>query len=238
MPLLRTHLPRRPRARSRRPGATDGESMVEAAFLELPYPGDGVVDEDSLTEQTPRSRRSLPERPLVARRLLLRACRRRGGARTSVGRLGIVWFDAHGDLNTPGVVAERKPLGDAAAHAARLGHGGRGGRGSGRGPEPRPARRRRSSPRVAYASAKKASRRRSTAWTPSTSRSTATCSSPTAAFRCSCPSREGSRPEAAEAVLRRDGEAHARRRARLLGSRPRIPRTSRGLARFCRAVGL
>src|SRR4029450_7956872 len=42
-----------------------GEAVVEAAFLELPYPEAGVVDEDTLTEQSLALACSLPERPLV-----------------------------------------------------------------------------------------------------------------------------------------------------------------------------
>ena len=79
----------------------DGESMVEAAFLELPYPEAGVVDEETLTEQTLALACSLPERPLVAGGY---CCAHVGAVEalaTRVGRLGIVWFDAHGDLNTP-----------------------------------------------------------------------------------------------------------------------------------------
>ena len=79
----------------------DGESMVEAAFLELPYPEAGVVDEDTLTEQTLALACSLPERPLVVGGC---CCAHVGAVEalaTRVGRLGIVWFDAHGDLNTP-----------------------------------------------------------------------------------------------------------------------------------------
>ena len=75
--------------------------MVEAAFLELPYPEAGVVDEDTLTEQTLAIACSLPERPLVVGGC---CCAHVGAVEalaTRVGRLGIVWFDAHGDLNTP-----------------------------------------------------------------------------------------------------------------------------------------
>jgi arginase len=75
--------------------------MAEAAFLELPYPEAGVVDEDTLTEQTLAIACSLPEKPLV----LGGCCCAHVGAvealATRHGRLGVVWFDAHGDLNTP-----------------------------------------------------------------------------------------------------------------------------------------
>jgi len=74
--------------------------MVEAAFLGLPYPEAGVVDEDTLTEQTLALACSLPERPLVVGGC---CCAHVGAVEalaTRVGRLGVIWFDAHGDLNT------------------------------------------------------------------------------------------------------------------------------------------
>jgi len=94
----------------------DGESMVEAAFLELPYPEAGVVDEDTLTEQTLALACSLPERPLVVGGC---CCAHVGAVEalaTRVGRLGIVWFDAHGDLNTP----ESSPSGNPWGMALRM----------------------------------------------------------------------------------------------------------------------
>jgi arginase len=75
--------------------------MVEAAFLELPYPEAGVVEEDTLTEQTLAIACSLPERPLVVGGC---CCAHVGAVEalaTRVDRLGVIWFDAHGDLNTP-----------------------------------------------------------------------------------------------------------------------------------------
>ena len=83
--------------------------MVEAAFLELPYPEAGVIEEDTLTEQSLAIACSLPERPLVVGGC---CCAHVGAVEalaTRVGRLGIVWFDAHGDLNTP----ESSPSGNA-----------------------------------------------------------------------------------------------------------------------------
>jgi arginase len=74
--------------------------MVEAAFLALPYPEAGVVEEDTLTEQTLAIACSLPERPLVVGGC---CCSHVGAVEalaTRVDRLGVVWFDAHGDLNT------------------------------------------------------------------------------------------------------------------------------------------
>lgn len=75
--------------------------MVEAAALELPYPETAVVDEESLDEQTAKLAAALPELPLV----LGGCCCAHVGAVTGLAargrRLGVVWLDAHGDLNTP-----------------------------------------------------------------------------------------------------------------------------------------
>ncbi|MEO8290313.1 MAG: arginase family protein [Gaiellaceae bacterium] len=79
----------------------DGEAMVEAAFLELPYPEASVVEEETLTEQNLAIACSLPVRPLV----LGGCCCAHVGAVESLAtrfeRLAVVWLDAHGDLNTP-----------------------------------------------------------------------------------------------------------------------------------------
>ena len=83
--------------------------MVEAAFLELPYPEAGVVEEDTLTEQSLAIACSLPERPLVVGGCCCAHVGTVEALATRVGRLGIVWFDAHGDLNTP----ESSPSGNA-----------------------------------------------------------------------------------------------------------------------------
>jgi arginase len=80
---------------------TGGEAMAEAASLEVAYPETGVVAEDTLDEQTRVLAASLSERPFV----LGGCCCTHVGAVTGlaarVGRLGVVWLDAHGDLNTP-----------------------------------------------------------------------------------------------------------------------------------------
>jgi arginase len=86
-----------------------GEAMAEAAFLELPYPEAGVVEADTLAEQTLLLASELPDRPLV----LGGCCCSHVGAieALSAGEecLAVVWFDAHGDLNTP----ETSPSGNA-----------------------------------------------------------------------------------------------------------------------------
>jgi len=78
-----------------------GESMAEAARLPLPYPEAAVVEEETLDEQTLAVAVDLPERPLV----LGGCCCAHIGAVEALaarnGRIALVWFDAHGDLNTP-----------------------------------------------------------------------------------------------------------------------------------------
>ena len=83
--------------------------MAEAAHLPLSYPDTGVVERDSLAEQSDALARTLPARPLVLGGC---CCSHVGAVRGLVergGRLGIVWLDAHGDLNTP----ESSPSGNA-----------------------------------------------------------------------------------------------------------------------------
>ena len=75
--------------------------MAEGAALELPYPDTGVVEKDSLEEQTAELAAMLPERPLVLGGC---CCAHVGAVRGLAGRvsrLAVVWIDAHGDLNTP-----------------------------------------------------------------------------------------------------------------------------------------
>jgi arginase len=80
---------------------TGGETMAEAAHLELPYPEVSVIEADTLAEQNLLLASELPDRPLV----LGGCCCSHVGAieALSAGEecLAVVWFDAHGDLNTP-----------------------------------------------------------------------------------------------------------------------------------------
>ena len=78
-----------------------GEEMIEAAFLPLPYPEAGVVEEETLTEQNLALAASLPERPLVLGGCCCAHVGAVEGLATRHDRLAVVWFDAHGDLNTP-----------------------------------------------------------------------------------------------------------------------------------------
>jgi arginase len=79
----------------------DGEAMAEAANLPVAYPEAGVIEEDSLVAQTLALAAELPDRPLV----LGGCCCSHIGAVEGLAarheRLAVIWFDAHGDLNTP-----------------------------------------------------------------------------------------------------------------------------------------
>jgi arginase len=86
-----------------------GESMAQAARLPLPYPEASVVEEDSLGEQNLAIAMDLPERPLVLGGCCCAHVGAVEGLAARSGRLGLVWFDAHGDLNTP----ESSPSGNA-----------------------------------------------------------------------------------------------------------------------------
>ena len=96
-------------ARVPRAWGEGGDEMVEAASLPLPYPETIVVEENSLSEQSLALATQLPERPLV----LGGCCCAHVGAVEGLAarhkRLALVWFDAHGDLNTP----ETSPSGNA-----------------------------------------------------------------------------------------------------------------------------
>jgi arginase family enzyme len=85
-----------------------GESMAEAARLPLPYPEVAVVEEDTLGEQNLAIASELPERPLVLGGCCCSHIGAVEGLAARYGRLGLVWLDAHGDLNTP----ESSPSGD------------------------------------------------------------------------------------------------------------------------------
>jgi arginase family enzyme len=86
-----------------------GEAMADAAYLELPWPEAAVVAEVTLDDEIAAVARMLPARPFV---LGGSCCAHVGAVRELVrrgGRTGVVWLDAHGDLNTP----ESSPSGNA-----------------------------------------------------------------------------------------------------------------------------
>jgi len=77
--------------------------------MRLPLPEAAVVEESTLDAQVETLGRVLPARPL----LLGGCCCSHVGAVRELarrhGRMGVVWIDAHGDLNTP----ESSPSGNA-----------------------------------------------------------------------------------------------------------------------------
>jgi arginase family enzyme len=89
-------------------GDASGETMAEAAHLPVPWPEAATIDEETLEEQIAVMGRQLPARPLVLGGC---CCSHIGAVRELArhGRIGLVWIDAHGDLNTP----ESSPSGNA-----------------------------------------------------------------------------------------------------------------------------
>jgi arginase len=75
--------------------------MVEAAWLPLDYPEASVVEEETLRAQTLAVASDLPVRPLVLGGCCCSHIGAVEGLAARHGRIGVVWFDAHGDLNTP-----------------------------------------------------------------------------------------------------------------------------------------
>jgi arginase len=77
-----------------------GEAMAEAAGLPLPYPEAAVVDEDTLAAQSLALARELPERPIILGGCCCAHIGSVEGLAARHGRIAVLWFDAHGDLNT------------------------------------------------------------------------------------------------------------------------------------------
>jgi Arginase family len=77
-----------------------GESMAAAAHMDAPWPEAATIEEDTLESQIDVMGRQLPARPLVLGGC---CCSHLGAVRRLArdGRIGVVWLDAHGDLNTP-----------------------------------------------------------------------------------------------------------------------------------------
>ena len=86
-----------------------GDAMAAAANMVLPWPEAAVIEESTLDAQIVAMARELPSRPLVLGGC---CCSHVGAVRELArrhGRVGVVWLDAHGDLNTP----ESSPSGNA-----------------------------------------------------------------------------------------------------------------------------
>ena len=80
---------------------TGGEGMVEGARVPLPYPEVAVVERDTLAEQNEAVAETLAQRPIVLGGCCCSHIGAAQGLASRVERLGLVWIDAHGDLNTP-----------------------------------------------------------------------------------------------------------------------------------------
>jgi arginase len=78
-----------------------GDAMASAAELSLPYPETAVVERDRLEEQSAAVAAVLPERPVVLGGCCCSHIGAIRGLAARMPRLGVLWFDAHGDLNTP-----------------------------------------------------------------------------------------------------------------------------------------
>lgn len=78
-----------------------GETMAAAALLLLPFPETAVIEEGSVEEQSLALASDLPDRPLVLGGCCCSHIGAVEGLAARHGRLAVVWFDAHGDLNTP-----------------------------------------------------------------------------------------------------------------------------------------
>ena len=77
-----------------------GESMAEAAWLELPYPETAIIEAETLEEQNLALAADLPERPLILGGCCCSHIGAVEGLAARQDRLAVIWFDAHGDLNT------------------------------------------------------------------------------------------------------------------------------------------
>lgn len=83
--------------------------MADAAHMHAPWPEAAVVEEETLEAEIAQVARELPTRPVI---LGGSCCAHVGAARELArrhGRIGVVWIDSHGDLNTP----ESSPSGNA-----------------------------------------------------------------------------------------------------------------------------
>ena len=78
-----------------------GEGMADGARIPLPYPEVAVVERATLEEQNEAVADALPTRPIVVGGCCCTHVGAATGLARRVERLGLVWIDAHGDLNTP-----------------------------------------------------------------------------------------------------------------------------------------
>src|SRR6187431_2782767 len=78
-----------------------GEGMAEGARVALPYPEVAVVERETLDAQTEAIAEALPARPVVVGGCCCTHVGAATGVARRVERLGVIWIDSHGDLNTP-----------------------------------------------------------------------------------------------------------------------------------------
>lgn len=86
-----------------------GQAMADAAHIALDRPEAAVVDRDALAEQTAAVAAALPTRPLVLGGCCCAHVGAIRGLGARLGRIAVLWLDAHGDLNTH----ESSPSGNA-----------------------------------------------------------------------------------------------------------------------------
>jgi arginase len=78
----------------------NGDAMAEAAALPVAYPEAAVVAEETLAEQNLALALELPDRPVVLGGCCCAHIGAVEGLAARHGRIAVLWFDAHGDLNT------------------------------------------------------------------------------------------------------------------------------------------
>lgn len=80
---------------------TGGEAMAAGALIALPYPEVAVIERDTLDEQSSAVAEALAARPIAVGGCCCTHVGAAQGVARRVERLGLIWIDAHGDLNTP-----------------------------------------------------------------------------------------------------------------------------------------
>ena len=80
---------------------TGGDAMAAGALVPLPYPEVAVIERDTLDAQTSAIAEALPATPVAVGGCCCTHVGAASGVARRVGRLAVVWIDAHGDLNTP-----------------------------------------------------------------------------------------------------------------------------------------
>ena len=216
-------------------GASGGEAMAEAAWLELPYPEAGVVEEDSLAEQTLRSPPSCPSgRSSSAAAAARTSARSRALARGRMPRGRLARRARRPEHARE--LAVRQRVGDAAADAdrRRRRRAGATSRSSARATS---TRRRSSSSRRAGSTGRGRDRAALDGCRLRLRRARLRRRSSPASSPSSCPSRAGSRsPRSSGSCATRRPDP--RRRRRLHRPRRADPATSRSWPGSPRALGL